>query len=483
MTNYSRSTLADQRSLPRQRPALPGGGLVRVVSNNPMQSVGIFLLAAELFIAYSRFFDVIATGYRIPAIVYALLLPTVLLGGGLGAMTTPTGVTLLAFTVWIAVTVPFGVWKSNSLESLRHVIDCCVMFAATAGLITTYKQASRIVWALACASLTGALLSYAYGSMDSGRLTLVQGVFADPNEYAMTLLMGIPLWLLIAKNSSTKVVKLMALASVAVIFMTFIKAGSRGGMIALIVMMAVVFWGASLGKKVLVACVGVIGFTIIALTLPPYLRARYLTFFEAGGSDLDQQSSERLQGGDVGSAEGRFQLLKDSLRLTLHNPLFGVGAGNFAAARFGVAEAEGMRTSWNVSHNTYTQISAETGILGLFLFLLMLARSFGPLRSIMRATKMQRPPPPHLVNAAFYTQLSMIGICASAAFLSIAYTPIFYILAGLATALGRIFFEENKMQRENEQKRPPVPGPATGAVSPGRGGPPSRAGVPAGSRA
>jgi O-antigen ligase len=74
-----------------------------------------------------------------------------------------------------------------------------------------------------------------------------------------------------------------------------------------------------------------------------------------------------------GSAEGRFQLLKDSIRLTFENPLFGVGPGMFMVAENAMARSEGaVNGSWHGTHNTYTQFSSEVGLPALLLFLAVL---------------------------------------------------------------------------------------------------------------
>ena len=75
---------------------------------------------------------------------------------------------------------------------------------------------------------------------------------------------------------------------------------------------------------------------------------------------------------DHGSLDARRELLTESIRVTMHHPLFGVGPGNFQA----------YTQSWHVTHNTYTELSSETGLPGLGLFLAILLLTFRSLKQV-----------------------------------------------------------------------------------------------------
>jgi O-antigen ligase len=78
-----------------------------------------------------------------------------------------------------------------------------------------------------------------------------------------------------------------------------------------------------------------------------------------------------------GSAQQRKELFFQSLKVTAQHPLFGVGPGNFVVVS-GV---------WHVTHNSYTQISAEGGIPAFLLYLLIFWRGIGNLRDIRKYPK------------------------------------------------------------------------------------------------
>ena len=75
-----------------------------------------------------------------------------------------------------------------------------------------------------------------------------------------------------------------------------------------------------------------------------------------------------------GSLQARSELLKESISLMLHHPIFGVGPGNFPA----------VTATWRVAHNTYTELGAEAGVPGLLLFLALLGASMRRIRSVRK---------------------------------------------------------------------------------------------------
>lgn len=77
-----------------------------------------------------------------------------------------------------------------------------------------------------------------------------------------------------------------------------------------------------------------------------------------------------------GSSQERTELLKRSLIVTARNP-WGIGLGN--SSTFGVRNLE--------THNSYTQVSSELGILGLIAFVILLYYPIRELNKIENATK------------------------------------------------------------------------------------------------
>jgi O-antigen ligase len=181
-------------------------------------------------------------------------------------------------------------------------------------------------------------------------------------------------------------------------------------------------------------------FLLLLMVIPGQVRDRYTTFFKP-------KDAQRVTNADlaaVGSAESRLTLLKDSIELTLFHPIFGVGPGNFAVAQNDLALSRGqVRGNWQVTHNTYTQLSSEMGIIGLLIYLAFLYQSWAILRSITRKGRTKNySRDVHLMaetlRAAFLVLLTV------AIFDSYGYNINIPVLAGLITALSYIALRDRR---------------------------------------
>ena len=80
---------------------------------------------------------------------------------------------------------------------------------------------------------------------------------------------------------------------------------------------------------------------------------------------------EDIESGHFG---GRGDIWRTGLQLVREHPLAGVGAG-----AFGAAVEPTLRRAWS-AHQTFLSILVEQGIIGLLLFLTMMAAAIKPLR-------------------------------------------------------------------------------------------------------
>jgi O-antigen ligase len=154
----------------------------------------------------------------------------------------------------------------------------------------------------------------------------------------------------------------------------------------------------------------------LALSNPKYV-ARISTLVKGG----DVEGS-----GDNGSLDARQELLKQSIQVTLQHPIFGVGPGNFQA----------ITESWHVTHNTYTELSSETGLPGLALFLAILFLTFRSLKAIRKTPAHQNDPQVQLFTSALKAGAGayIVGAC----FASTSYTLFPYFMVAYVSALYKI---------------------------------------------
>jgi len=133
---------------------------------------------------------------------------------------------------------------------------------------------------------------------------------------------------------------------------------------------------------ILVAAVIVLLFA--PLVLPRSVTERYMLIFSAEGSEELQTKQAEFA---AGSTEGRGELLKESLLLTARNPVFGVGLGMFSVAAADDYKQQRIRAMWLQTHNLYTQVSSELGLVGLILYLSGIYKAFLNFRYVEKVAR------------------------------------------------------------------------------------------------
>ncbi len=121
----------------------------------------------------------------------------------------------------------------------------------------------------------------------------------------------------------------------------------------------------------------------------------------------------------------------------MEHPLLGVGPGVYAAAVADEAKELGEHASWQVTHNAYTELSAESGIPGFVLFLLTLWSIVKSAFS-MRRRCLQIPGREDEALLAGCIILSAIAFCINGLFASIGTDFYLYMIGGFAVAVSRL---------------------------------------------
>jgi O-antigen ligase len=192
---------------------------------------------------------------------------------------------------------------------------------------------------------------------------------------------------------------------------------SRGGFLGLMAVMLVLAW--KLGRRNRLV---VVGLFILMIGFFAFAPGDYTSRL---GSIVDHSRDA------FGSAGQRQELLIRSIIVSLKNPLFGIGMGNFHIVS--IREL--------VSHNAYTQVSAEMGLAAMVIYIMFIVRPLRLLRQIERETFAARKGS-HFYYLAIGLQASLIGFMVSSFFASVAYQWYVYYLVGYAICLRRLYEAE-----------------------------------------
>ena len=400
----------------------------------PSNKFSITILAFYIFLLVSRVLDLSPIWWlHLPLILLIVLFLAMLTRGDIrSAFSSKITHAFGLFTLWVVVCFPFSYWRSGSIGSVQTSVESFVVLLIVVSLVRTTDDWRKLAGGLAYASVTAAVYSFFFARDAEGRLALVGGTLADPNEFALTMIVSLPfLWL---KASSVGTFKKLAylLASVPV-FVAVSRAGSRAGMLATAVLVTATFFFSNAARKLLIIGVAIIGIVAGAFFLPDYIKARYLTLFQpASAQQLDAESARQLSS-DVASSEGRQMLLRQSIRMTFEHPLFGVGPGVFSFAAWDERKATtGVGGIAFVTHNTYTQISSETGFPG---FLFFVASLFLCMKYTFSDYRAMRHRDPETAKLSRYFFLAMCPLLVSIFFLSMGYTHFLALFISMAAAL------------------------------------------------
>jgi O-antigen ligase len=404
-------------------------------SSNPAEAIGVFFLLAFLFLAYSRVLDfkTASSSLHIPFIVSLLaFLAAVLSGGVKRALTSRPGALYLLLTIWFVIGLPFGVWRSNSLEVLRLAWSKSVlMFVLTAGLLTTISRCRKamLTVALGAVVITSLCLVLRAESETGQRIWLPTGVLENSNDLAQILLIGLPfLGLAIAWRAANIGLRLLAVVFMPLILYVIFQTGSRSAMVTLVTLTLVILFNVSAASKFkMLGAMGAALMMFIAF-VPGSLKDRYTTLFEHEGPMMSETEKA------ASSANQRRFVLKQSVVLTARNPLFGVGLGNFQPEAARIANEFNRHAAWLETHNSYTQVSSEAGLPALFLFCAILWYSTRHAFALFKATS-RHPELEEVTATAFCVFLGIVNFSITVLFTSVAYHPFMPTLVGISTAV------------------------------------------------
>jgi len=330
---------------------------------------------------------------------------------------------VLVLLAHMCLTVVFAFWRGGAFDIVVNQFSKAAMVAVlVAMIVSTVDELRKLLWvqsASIAAMTIASIFIHPAGLGASRRLWGVGGVFANPNDLAISIAINFPLCLALLLGAKGILKKLTW--GVALLFLLYgvVATYSRSGLIAMVVCLIICVWEFGVkGRRpqlVVAAILLFMGGVAAGLSVPGYVT-RIETLVEGN-----------LKGsGDQGSLEARRELLMQSIQTTLQHPIFGVGPGNFQA----------YTKSWRVTHNTYTELSSETGLVGLGIFLAILYLTFRSLSKVPKTAAYKADPKIQLFTAALRAGLT--AYIVGAAFASTSYTLYPYFMVAYVSALYKI---------------------------------------------
>ena len=380
------------------------------------------LIGALSFLSATAFYFAMAT--------LLIFLPSQLVTEGNLTMMSTEVKAILAMTAIALLTIPIAKDSGIAWDKFNDpFIKAVVIFVVLVNVVRTRRRLMGLMW---LSFGIGIYLGYmALDMYMSGKFAVeayrvavdVGGMFGNPNEMALHFVMMTPIVFALGIATRTKLLRWTYFAMAAIFVGANMVTFSRGGFLGLLASSAVLAW--KMGRKyrlnVTLASIVIGGIAILAA--PGNYGLRMLSIFIPG---LDP----------VGSSDQRRELLERSLLVTARNP-WGIGIGNFPIV--GIHNLQ--------SHNAFTQVSAELGILGLVVYLIFMVSPFRKLGAIER-TQFDADDLNWFYYVAIGLQASIVGYMVSSFFASVAYNWFIYYLIAYAVAFRRIYSLEQGLKED-----------------------------------
>ena len=366
---------------------------------------------------------------------------------------TRGGTILIAFHLWVLFTLPFSGYRRGSVDAWVGLLPIVPSLFYIGGFVSRSAQTLRRgLWAFAWAGIIGLAFIHKEGAqLIEDRLSAGEGTFGNSNLVAIYLLLVMPVWAYIAKNTSYQwVTRLFFMAVIADSLSLVLKTGSRSGFMTMCILAVITFTTATVANKAKLLVVGVIGVFLAFSLMSENVRSRIGTLFHSEAKD--EVSAEAID-----SSGARMALLLESIDVTIKHPLIGTGFGVYSATAASDKAKKGQRGLWQVTHNMYTQVSAELGVPGIFLYLAAVLWSIRTAWRVRRSASVN-PRLAELAPMGSALICMWIVFCFNGFFTSMALDFMFYVLSGYSIAIALVFEDVlRRVQIQNSGNLLPPP--------------------------
>lgn len=278
------------------------------------------------------------------------------------------GVMFLSMTVAIS--------KTDSLKEISKWLEFIVLIMLGAQYLRTRRQIWTLVIFIGVAAITQALFGYAQAVFGLGPQSFVRsytlrvyGTFDQPNPYAGYLNMALVVALAITVLGRDWLTRVIAGITTCLIGGAFYLTQSRGAEVALIAILPLIVLAGMPRVRVWMRIV-IIGLltiveAMIAGIIPLYLFNQFNTFLGLNQISLIDPTQQNF------STAERLAHWIAGIRMYQAHPILGVGIGNYPDAYPNYYVAAFVN-SLGHAHNYYINIAAETGTIGLVIYLLFI---------------------------------------------------------------------------------------------------------------
>lgn len=339
---------------------------------------------------------------------------------------------------WLIVALPlFGcvslLWATDTSQA-RTGVERIVLNAALLVVVYTAASTRSGFRTIVYGFLVGSVVTSLY-SIPTGSNQRLAGI-VDTDYYAAELIPAIIVACFLFVTARSRRARWLYAGVAAIDLLAFVLTQSRGGIV-----------GLACGLLVALVVAGRARARILTLVL--VLAAGALGYY-FGYKPAHVVGGDTTRGGLNGATSGRLDLWRIAFLIFEGHPLGGVGLGNFqtvepsyATQTLNLTMVRQIVQEQLVVHNTYLQMAADLGIIGLGLFLTILALPMRLAGRALRSLELENHELEYHVRGLL---AGTVGLLVAYAFLSAEFEKPLWLVLGLLAAVPALLRDETAAQ-------------------------------------
>ncbi|ROV59605.1 hypothetical protein EGH82_12900 [Vibrio ponticus] len=334
-----------------------------------------------------------------------------------------------AFWILVIIGIIFAANRGIAIEYFKNIYwKIMIMCLAITWLVNSAQSIKRISILIVLAGLLVAFVAISnsvngIGLVEGTRVTIgrdLGSMLGDPNDLSLVLMFPLAFSLSLMMTKSLGIMRVIGLICSLTALFAVIATQSRGGLLGCVAVLGMLGLKHIKSKTLLITIGVVAGLALFAV---------------AGISD--RQSGGAAEEGLDASAMGRLYAWEAAFKMALERPITGVGIDNFYVNYFYYSPHwDGLN---HAVHSTWFGVLAETGFLGLIIFIGLIVCILKTCRQSIQTIDANPQNFSPYIHATTYAVFSgTVGTIVSGTFLTQGFNWPIYILAALTVACNHV---------------------------------------------
>ncbi len=309
------------------------------------------------------------------------------------------------------------------IDVLWRYIYAMVLYFLLIQMVDSKKLFKQTLWVLVTSGLIfsfGGIFQLLVGE----GLNVVGGVefLIDNNRYVRLIIPLIPLCFFLSGSQKEPYKKLFLVIVFFILVFAGLIAVSKAGLLVIFLMLFLIFIKQKNKLRILFIMF------VLFLFMLPFVPT---TLWQRAGILVGV--TEGIKGVDDNSLWDRANIVVGGVRMFAHNPILGVGTGNFPS-RYADYKNVGARLGEKAAHNSFLSILAETGIVGFLIFGMILIASIKNVCDSKKIFEKNK----EMLGLSQGVEIALVGFLVFAFFMTSEYVYSFWVLFALTGCLRNI---------------------------------------------